>query len=114
MIFGKISPVLSMVTQDALFNPTAEFVTGSYITAVASPYPLGANRVNFRISYGNCEFESGSVTSFKSIHQDNITLLEEDIASWGTDDSIILDLIAERQGTEVIELVSGSAPDLGF
>ncbi len=74
MIFGKISPVLSIATQDSLFNPSPEFITGSYITAVANNYALGANQVNFRVSYGNCEFESGSVVKFNVVHQDNVVL----------------------------------------
>ena len=49
MIFGKISPVLSIATQDSLFNPSPEFITGSYMTAVANQYALGTNQVNFRV-----------------------------------------------------------------
>jgi len=83
MIFGKISPVLSIATQDSLFNPSPEFITGSYITAVANNYALGANQVNFRVSYGNCEFESGSVVKFNVVHQDNVVLSGSTITTWG-------------------------------
>jgi len=114
MIFGKISPVLSLATQDTLFNPAPEFVTGSYMTAVANQYPLGANQVNFRVSYGNCEFESGSVVKFNVVHQDNVVLSGSTISTWGEDDSVILDAIADEQGTSVIAVVSGSANGMGF
>lgn len=114
MIFGKISPVLSIATQDSLFNPSPEFITGSYITAVANNYSLGANQVNFRVSYGNCEFESGSVVKFNVVHQDNVVLSGSTITTWGEDDSVILDAIADEQGTSVITVVSGSANGMGF
>lgn len=114
MIFGKISPVLSLATQDTLFNPAPEFVTGSYMTAVANQYPLGANEVNFRVSYGNCEFESGSVVKFTVVHQDNVILSGSTITTWGENDAVILDAIAAEQGTSVIEVVSGSAGSIGF
>jgi hypothetical protein len=114
MIFGKISPVLSIATQDSLFNPSPEFITGSYITAVANNYSLGANQVNFRVSYGNCEFESGSVVKFNVVHQDNVVLSGSTITTWGEDDSVILDAIADEQGTSVIAVVSGSANGMGF
>jgi hypothetical protein len=114
MIFGKISPVLSIATQDSLFNPSPEFITGSYITAVANNYALGANQVNFRVSYGNCEFESGSVVKFNVVHQDNVVLSGSTITTWGEDDSVILDAIADEQGTSVIAVVSGSANGMGF
>lgn len=109
MIFGQIDPVISIAQQDGLFNPTPEFVTGSYVTAVANQYVLGANQVNFRVYYGNCTFENGSVVGFKTIYADNITLSGSTITSWGEDDSVILDAIAEAQGTNVIAVVSGSA-----
>lgn len=114
MIFGKISPVLSIATQDSLFNPSPEFITGSYVTAVANNYSLGTNQVNFRVSYGNCEFESGSVVKFNVVHQDNVVLSGNTIATWGEDDSVILDAIADEQGTSVIAVVSGSANGMGF
>jgi hypothetical protein len=97
-----------------LFNPSPEFITGSYITAVANNYALGANQVNFRVSYGNCEFESGSVVKFNVVHQDNVVLSGSTITTWGEDDSVILDAIADEQGTSVITIVSGSANGMGF
>jgi hypothetical protein len=114
MIFGQINPVLSMATQDTLFNPAPEFITGSYMTAVANNYPLGANQVNFRVSYGNCEFESGSVVKFNVIHQDNVVLSGSTITTWGENDAVILDAIATEQGTTVVAVVSGSAGSFGF
>lgn len=108
MIFGQINPVISIATQDGLFNPTPEFVTGSYLTAVANQYVLGANQVNFRVYYGNCVFESGSVVGFNTVYADNVVLSGSTITTWGQDDSVILDALAEAQGTEVVAVVSGS------
>jgi hypothetical protein len=114
MIFGQINPVLSLATQDTLFNPTSEFVTGSYMTAVANNYPLGANEVNFRVLYGNCTFESGSVLGFSVVHSDNVVLSGSAISTWGEDDSVILYAIAAYQGTTIVEVVSGSANEIRF
>ena len=114
MIFGQINPVISIAQQSTLFNPTPEFVTGSYITAVANQYVLGANQVNFRVMYGNCVFESGSVVEFKTVYADNVILSGSTITTWGEDDSVILDAIAEAQGTEVIAVVSGSVNNMFF
>lgn len=114
MIFGQISPVLSLATQDTLFNPAPEFITGSYMTAVANNYPLGTNVVNFRVSYGNCVFESGSVVGFNVVHADNVVLSGSTITTWGEDDTVILDAIAAAQGTTVVAVVSGSANAFGF
>jgi hypothetical protein len=112
MLFGKIDPVLSLATQDTLFNPSPEFITGSYMTAVANQYPLGANEVNFRVYYGNFIFEEESVVGFQTVHADNVVLSGSAIANWGTDDSTILNAIATEQGTTIVETVnSGIRPN---
>lgn len=114
MIFGKISPVLSLVKQDTLFNPTPEFTTGSFMTAVANKYDLGADNVNFRVSFGECVYVSGSIVDFKTVHAENITLDGDAIESWGTDDSVILNAIAELKEIEVTQVVSGSIQGFRF
>ena len=78
------------------------------MTAVANQYALGAHQVNFRVMYGECIFESGSVVDFKVIHADNVVLSGSAVETWGTDDSVVLEAIAAEQGTTVDAVVSGS------
>jgi hypothetical protein len=82
------------------------------MTAVANQYPLGTNQVNFRVMYGNCTFESGSVVSFQTVYATNLVLSGSTITTWGEDDSVILEAIATAQGTEVIAVVSGSTNNM--
>ena len=104
MIFGKIDPVASVITQADPFNTTT--VTGSYICAVARPYVLGTNAVTFQVSYGELTFdESGSAVNFKTVFNGNQYLSGSDITSWGTDDSVMLGEIAVAQGTTVTEII---------
>ena len=112
MIFGQISPVISLAQQTDLFDQTTSYITGSYITAVANQYPLGANSVNFRVMYGNCTFESGSVVTFQTVYATNVVLSGSTITTWGEDDSVILDALANEQGTNVIAIVSGSTNNM--
>jgi hypothetical protein len=108
-IFGKINPVISLPQQTSLFNPTPSFITGDYMTAVANPYSLGSNEVNFRVLYGNCTFDGqGNVVEFKTIHSDSVLLSGEVISTWGEDDSVILEALASQQGTNVVEIVFGT------
>ena len=106
MIFGQISPVASINVQSTPF--TGSIVTGSYMTALARPYALGANQVNFQVIYGNCIFESGSVVGFQQVFSDNVTLSGSAITTWGEDDTVILNDLAAQQGTSVVAVVSGS------
>ena len=112
MIFGQINPVISLAQQTDLFDQTTSYITGSYITAVANQYALGANSVNFRVMYGNCTFVSGSVTKFETVYATNVVLTGSAITTWGEDDSVILDAIATEQGTEVVAVVSGSTNNM--
>lgn len=114
MIFGKINPVATVVHQQTPFGGTT--VTGSYMTALARPYALGANQVNFQVIYGNCTFDTGSgeVTGFQQVFSDNIVLSGSAISTWGENDAVILDEIAEVQGTEVVSVVSGSNNQMLF
>ena len=112
MIFAQINPVISLAQQTELFNPSPEFITGSYMTAVANQYALGTNQVNFRVIYGNPVMEDGSVVGFNTIYADYVTLSQADIETWGTDDSVILNALAAQQGTSVVEVVSGSADNI--
>jgi len=105
MILGKISPVASIVHQADPFTQTT--VTGSYIAAVARPYVLGTNSVNFQVSYGEVVLnESGSVTNFNTVFNTSVTLSGDTITDWGTNDATILTAIATAQGTTVTEVIT--------
>lgn len=106
MIFGKIDPVASVYVQNDPFNKT--LVTASYIAAVARPYVLGTNSVNFQVSYGECIFESGSIVGFNTVTNSSTNLSGVAIETWGTDDKVVLGEIAEAQGTEVVQYYSSS------
>jgi len=109
MIFGKINPVATLVKKSRPFSQTT--VTGSYIAAVASPYRLGDNKVNFQVFYGNCTFDTGSgeVKRFESVYVERMEVSGPLIDNWGTDDTALLSGIANLQGTAVTEIVSGNA-----
>lgn len=107
MIFGKIDPVASSIIQQDPFNYTT--ITGSYMYAVARPYVLGSNTVNFQVTYGDALLdESGSVIGFSTIFNASTVVSGNDVLDWGTNDAYMLEIIAQQQGTTVTEVVSGS------
>lgn len=104
MLFGKIDPVAQIVKQTSPFNQ--QTVDAEWITALARPYALGAEQVNFQVSYGNfVKDETGKITGFNNLFNDNIVLSGSIITSWGTNDAVILDALAEQQGTNVTETI---------
>lgn len=81
--------------------------TSGFTAAVARPYVLGTNSVNFQVSYGEVVLnESGSVTNFNTVFNTNITLSGDAITDWGTNDATVLEAIATAQGTTVTEIVT--------
>ena len=115
MIIAKINPALTIATQQNLFNSAVEYITGSYMAATANQYALGANQVNFRVVYGNCEFdENGNAVAFNPIHSEGIQLDQADIQNWGTDDSVIYDIIADKKGITVVETIEANIERFGF
>jgi len=115
MIFAKINPPISLVQQTNLFNQNVTFTTGSYMTVVATSYALGSDSTQFRVFYGDCEFdEAGFVNEFKMVHSQTTTLSGETIQNWDTDDTVILDAIADENGVNITSLVSGSIQNNGM
>jgi hypothetical protein len=107
MIFGKINPVASVAVQNGPFATTT--ITGSYMAAIARPYVLGADKVDFQVTYGEVTLnESGSVVNYNSVFNTSIVLSGSVISSWGTDDVAMLSIIADEVGTTVERVVSGS------
>lgn len=107
-MLAQIDPVLTMVQQEGLFNTQVNYITGSYMVAVAERYLLGSDKVNFRIAYGNCEFLEDNRINFQPIHMESLTISGEVVENWGEDDSIMLYEIATQQGTTVQSIISGS------
>lgn len=105
MLLAKISPAATFTSQDGPFaQPT--IVTAEYLTALARPYAAGASKTNFEVRFGTYKSATESAPStFISISSSQLTLSAEELASWGTDDSVLLDAIATKLGTSVVETV---------
>jgi hypothetical protein len=102
MLFGKISPQAVIPQMITPFQQTE--LVADYITAIAEPYILGTNVVNFHVKYGNFNYNQENVpVSFETLHQVYVTLSGETIADWGTDDTTILVAIATEQGATITQ-----------
>lgn len=102
MLFGKLNPQAIIPQMVTPFEQTELVV--NYITAIATPYILGANVVNFQVMYVNLNYDEENVpVSFTVCHQVSVTLSGEAIADWGTDDTTVLTAIATEQGATIVE-----------
>lgn len=104
MLLGKLDPVATKTYHVTAFQ--TETVTGEYMSAKADRFVIGGGDVEFEVRFGNIiNNEDGTPDRFDIIMRDNVKLTSEELATWGTDDSVVLDLIAAKLGTTVTEKV---------
>lgn len=117
MLLAKINPAATFTSQNGPFaQPT--IITAEYFTALARPYVAGATQTNFEVMFGNytpavegVEASEGvdavqaQAASFQNVQSSQVVLSAEELASWGTDDSVLLEAIASKLGTSVVETV---------
>jgi hypothetical protein len=101
MIFAKINPVASKVLQTTPFTTTT--ITADTMTAIARPYKLGSENTRFELVFGN--LISGNTENneikFNQIMNSEITLSSTQLQNWGSDDSVVLTIIATALGVNV-------------
>jgi len=112
MLLAKINPAATFTSQDGPFaQPTV--TTADYVTALARPYAPGAAETNFEVIFGTytpaVEASQGvqaEAAKFNRIQSSRLSLTSEELASWGLDDSVLLDVVASKLGTSVVETVA--------
>lgn len=105
MLLAKISPAAKQIVQTSPFESSE--VTAEYMSALARPYALGASKVNFEVVFGNLveSPKPGSeelVQQFVRVTSSSVVLEGEELASWGTDDLVVLNAIAAKLGTSIV------------
>lgn len=108
MLLAKINPAATFTSQDGPFaQPT--IITAEYLTALARPYVAGASNTNFEIQFGNyipaVDGEQAQPAKFNHVQSSQLVLSAQELASWGLDDSALLEAIALKLGTAVVETV---------
>lgn len=102
MLFGKISPQAVIPQMVTPFQQTE--IVAEYITAIATPYILGANIVDFKVMYGNPVYNSENIViHYDIIYETYVKLSGQAIEDWGTDDTTVLASIAAVEGTTITQ-----------
>ncbi len=105
MLFAKISPQAQLISQANPFSSTTKNV--EYMSAIARPYAIGAEVVNFEVLFGDIIFDENEVpVSFQNVITSNVSLNSTQLAGWGVDDSYILTQIAALMPTTVVSYVT--------
>jgi hypothetical protein len=124
MLLAKINPAASFTSQSGPFT-ASETITADYLTALARPYLAGATQTNFEVQFGTytpavagvgasegVEAINAQPSKFNHIQSSNVTLTAAELANWGTDDSVLLSVVAAKLGTSVVSTATVDASRL--
>ena len=114
MLLAKINPAASFVTTSSPFTPPST-ANADYLTAIARPYAVGSEKTNFEVNFLSATLDDNqAITDVTNVGRVSVLLTSEDMASWGTDDSVLLGIIATKLGTTVVSTVTFDDPGFGF
>jgi hypothetical protein len=106
MLISKINPPAKKSIELSPFNLTTEDL--EYMTAIARPYIPGNSSTNFQVEFGTITInEEGLPIRFVNQLNSQLTLTSEELSGWGTNDEVLLNIVASKLGvtnTEFIEL----------
>jgi hypothetical protein len=105
MLIAKINPPAKKVIEVTPFTTTTEDL--DYMTAIARPYIPGAEKTNFQVQFGTLILnDEGTPERFVNQNNTQITLTSEELTTWGTNDEVLLNLVSEKLGVEVLEFIN--------
>ena len=104
MLIAKINPPAVKGVEVSPFSSTT--INLEYMTAVARPYVPGTSSTNFQVQFGTVGLDENNVAiSFNNELNSQLTMTSEELITWGTNDDVLLDLIAAKLGVSVLEII---------
>jgi hypothetical protein len=104
MLYAQISPSAKAIHQSTPF--TSVTTEADYMTVLARPYGAGATKVNFEVLFGTIgnNGQKGE-QKFTSVTTSNMTLQGEELSQWGTNDEVILEIVANKLNVSILSYV---------
>lgn len=104
-MYAKINPSAEAVKQLTPFE--YETTTADYMTAVANPYALGTNSVNFIVNFGFMTFDAQNYPiEFTFVTTTSVNLSGSQLSNWGADDSVIMQELATQLGCTILQIIN--------
>jgi len=103
MLLGKLETPAVKIYQNGAFSTTA--ASADYMVVSTQRFVIGEDKVNFEVRFGNIVTENDE-NRFDIVLRENVKMTSSELATWGTDDSVLLDLIAAKLGTTITEKIT--------
>lgn len=102
MLLGKLAVSATKVYQNGAFG--SKVATADYIVVSTQRFVIGEDRTSFELRFGNIITENEK-ERFDIVLRESLEMSAEELTTWGTDDSVVLDLIATKIGSSITEKV---------
>jgi hypothetical protein len=102
MLLGKLAKPATKVYQDGVFSTKTEIA--EYLV-VCTQFVIGENKTSFELRFGNIITENEK-ERFDILLRHFLEMTSQELSTWGTDDSVLLDIIAQKLGTTLLEKVN--------
>lgn len=102
MLLGELATPATKVIQNGAFGNTT--VTADYMVVGVQRFVIGEDNINLDLRFGNIIIENEK-ERFDIVLRQTIEMTSEELATWGTDDSVLLDLVALKLGTTLTEKI---------
>jgi len=102
MLLGKLATPATKVFQNGAFGSRIE--TADYMVVSTKRYVIGDGITEFDVRFGNVITENGK-ERFDILLREHVEMSSEELISWGTDDSVLLDLIAAKLNTTLTDKI---------
>ena len=103
MLLGKLQTPATKVYQIDPF--TTQTATAEYMVVSTTQYVIGSEKVSFQLRFCNI-IEENDIERLDVVNRLHIDLTQEELLTWGTDDSILLDIIAEKINNSIVEKIT--------
>jgi hypothetical protein len=102
MLLGKLATPAIKVIQNGAFSTTN--ATADYMVVSTQRFVIGEDKTTFELRFGNVITENEQ-ERFDILLRENLKMTSEELSTWGTDDSVLLDLVAAKLGTTITDKV---------
>lgn len=102
MLLGKLTTPAIKIVQNGPFETTS--ITADYIIISTENFVIGNPSVSFQVRFINIVTENEKERPDIVLRQ-SIKMTSEELSNWGTDDSILLDIVAAKLGTTIVEKI---------
>lgn len=103
MILGKLATPALKVVQTGAF--TTESIPAEYMVVSTQRFIIGEDVTSFELRFGNVIIENEE-ERFDIVLRQILEMTSDELSTWGTDDSILLDIIATKLGAVITEKVN--------